>query len=64
MKVGDKVKLLKSIYTSEELAPGQAGIISKIEDTLLFVDMDNGYLPDTGEEEFWCFIEDELEIIE
>jgi len=64
MKIFDKVKLLKSVYQGDKLAPGKTGVIVDIVDGSLFqVALDSGYTGVAGESETWAFFEHELEVI-
>lgn len=66
MKIGDRVKIANTDYMSEELQPGQEGVIvdvvrHRLMDVFL-VKMDNGYLDMTGDP-LWAFFHPQLEVL-
>ena len=69
MKVGDKVKVVESDYYSDNLQPGNTGVIMKwhgsndMETGIWSVRMDEGE-PDGGEGIGWAFEPYRLEVIE
>lgn len=65
MKVGDRVKIVRTIYKSDELQPGMTGrIVDKGKTYIGFeVQMDSGYADDAGDD-WWPFDPIELEVIQ
>lgn len=57
MEVGDRVKIVRSIYLAEELQAGATGVIVGVDDSIIDVRIDD----DT--EDFWPFEVSELEVI-
>lgn len=56
MKVGDKVKIVKSVYENESLQPGCNGVIVSIDATWYDIVVE-------GISDDWPFAESELEVI-
>lgn len=62
-KAGDKVRIVNSYYSGEELAVGQTGTV--VEVTHYYeVAMDNGYTASNPNDTTWPFSESELEKVE
>ena len=64
MKVGDKVKIVSSIYGADSLQPGKTGrIVNIVADYSADVIMDDDH-PDSSGALDWPFEFDELEVIQ
>ena len=65
MKIGDKVVLLKNVYSGENLSSGKTGVIMNIEyDELYQVALDSGYASTLDGTPLWNFYDHELEVVE
>ena len=72
MKNGDRVKVVNTVYLSQELSVGQTGTVLECDDLSVLVAMDNGYTPNLMNSVFevaglrcdgWNFLAEELEVI-
>lgn len=66
-KVGDKVVIVNTDYFSEELANGQTGVVTRIDNAVIGVIMDNGYVPSLifpDDLDSWNFYKAQLELSE
>lgn len=62
MQVGDRVRIVSSIYVSDELQPGKTGRVHYVDNDYVDVVMDDGYQMNESSE--WAFIRCELEVIQ
>lgn len=64
MKVGDRVKIVGTIYDSEELSIGKEGVISLVyhNNYMYEILLDSGHTSSDGDP-FWPFFGSELEVV-
>lgn len=64
MQLGDRVKIVNTIYDGEALAIGKEGVISFVHQNNYMYDilLDSGHTSSDGDP-FWPFFSDELEVI-
>lgn len=58
-KVGDRVKIIDSIYINPKLQEGNTGTVREVEDVFVGLDIDNFGPPINGH--YWKFANEELE---